>query len=131
MASNEEAWQGKFAQQAGPYGAGTLSNLNSNPKALRNTILSAISNLSTAYNLIVINVVHIFIQNQYCGGDNCKAEVSIASTMCLVGAIVGQLTFGYIGDCLGRPRALQLTMALSILGALLSIGGGYAYSRLK
>ena len=38
----------------------------------------------------------------------------------LVGAIVGQLTLGYVGDCLGRPRALQITMALSVLGALAS-----------
>jgi len=27
---------------------------------------------------------------------------------------------GYVGDCMGRPRALQLTMALSVLGALAS-----------
>ena len=32
------------------FNTGTLSNLKSNPKAMRNTILAAISNLSTAYN---------------------------------------------------------------------------------
>ena len=89
--------------------------------ALRNTLLSAISNLSTAYNLLVINIVHVLIEDQYCGGhDKCTHAVSLASTMALVGAIVGQLTFGYVGDCLGRARALQLTMALSVLGAALS-----------
>ena len=120
----------------------------------KNTIIACISNLSTAYNLVVINVVRavplqprrsclarslvpsaqshaknscapprqvqVFVQNQYCGGDHCKPEVSLASTSCLVGAICGQLTFGYIGDLMGRSRALQLTMALSILGALFS-----------
>ena len=86
----------------------------------KNAVISAVSNFSTAYNLIVINVVHVVVQNQYCGGDNCKDEVSLASTSCLVGAILGQLTFGYIGDCLGRSPALQLTMAFSILGAALS-----------
>ena len=86
----------------------------------RNTTLASISNLSTAYNLIIINLAHVIIQNQYCGGDKCHDKVVIASTSCLVGAICGQLTFGYVGDCLGRSRALQLTMALSILGALLS-----------
>lgn len=33
---------------------------------------------------------------------------------------MGQLSFGYIGDCLGRGPALQLTMILSILGAIVS-----------
>uniref|UniRef100_A0A7S0NGA3 Major facilitator superfamily (MFS) profile domain-containing protein n=1 Tax=Phaeocystis antarctica TaxID=33657 RepID=A0A7S0NGA3_9EUKA len=89
--------------------------------ARRNLIISAVSNLSTAYNLVVINVVHVIIGYQYCGGpSNCSAEIASASTSCLAGAIVGQLAFGYIGDCLGRPRALQLTMAMSILGALAS-----------
>lgn len=89
--------------------------------ARRNLIISAVSNLSTAYNLVVINVVHVIIEYQYCGGpSNCSAEIASASTSCLAGAIVGQLAFGYIGDCLGRPRALQLTMAMSILGALAS-----------
>ena len=86
----------------------------------KNTIIACVSNLSTAYNLIVINIVHVLVQNQYCGGDKCKDEVSVASTACLVGAIAGQLTFGYVGDCIGRSAALQLTMAFSILGALVS-----------
>lgn len=60
------------------------------------------------------------MQNQYCGGDTCKAAVSTAGTACLAGAILGQLTFGYVGDCLGRGPAMQLTLALSILGALAS-----------
>jgi len=93
---------------------------NSPADMARNAIISAVSNFSTAYNLIVINVVHVVVQNQYCGGDKCKDEVALASTSCLVGAILGQLTFGYIGDCLGRSPALQLTMAFSILGAALS-----------
>jgi len=86
----------------------------------KNIIIAAFSNLSTAYNLVNINLAHVCMENQYCGGDNCKASVTTAGTACLVGAILGQLSFGYIGDCLGRPRALQLTMILSILGALAS-----------
>ena len=83
--------------------------------------VSAISNLSTSYNLVVINVVHVVVAYQYCGGlDGCTSEVDAASTACLVGAILGQLGFGYIGDVIGRDRALNLTMALSVLGALAS-----------
>ena len=87
--------------------------------ATRNTIIAAVSNLSTAYNLTVISIVKVLIQNQYCEGK-CDSEAATAATACLVGAIVGQLSFGYIGDCLGRSIALRLTMVLSILGALLS-----------
>ena len=86
----------------------------------KNTAIACVSNLSTAYNLVVINIVHVLVQNQYCGGDKCKHEVSLASTACLAGAIAGQLSFGFVGDALGRARGLQLTMALSILGALAS-----------
>eukprot|EP00747_Dinoflagellata_sp_TGD_P165952 gnl/TRDRNA2_/TRDRNA2_188017_c0_seq1.p1 gnl/TRDRNA2_/TRDRNA2_188017_c0~~gnl/TRDRNA2_/TRDRNA2_188017_c0_seq1.p1 ORF type:complete len:480 (+),score=64.28 gnl/TRDRNA2_/TRDRNA2_188017_c0_seq1:41-1480(+) len=86
----------------------------------RNTWIAAFSNLSTAYNLVNINLAHVIMENQYCGGDNCKAAVTAAGTACLVGAIVGQLTFGYIGDCMGRGPALKLTMLLSIAGALAS-----------
>eukprot|EP00658_Telonema_sp_P-2_P011973 TRINITY_DN14576_c0_g1_i12.p1 TRINITY_DN14576_c0_g1~~TRINITY_DN14576_c0_g1_i12.p1 ORF type:complete len:408 (-),score=62.44 TRINITY_DN14576_c0_g1_i12:582-1805(-) len=92
----------------------------SSSDTFKNTIISAVSQLSTAYNLIVIQIVHVIVENQYCGGDKCPAEVTIASTACLVGGVCGELTFGYVGDCLGRPRALQLTMALSIFGALIS-----------
>jgi len=89
-------------------------------KQIRNTCIAAFSNLSTAYNLVNVNITHVLMQNQYCGGDNCKSAVALSSTACLAGAIIGQLTFGYVGDCLGRGRALQLTMYLSILGALVS-----------
>lgn len=89
-------------------------------KQARNTCIAAFSNLSTAYNLVNINLAHVIMENQYCGGDKCKAAVTTASTACLVGAILGQLTFGYVGDCLGRGRALYLTMILSILGAAAS-----------
>eukprot|EP00931_Biecheleriopsis_adriatica_P044914 TRINITY_DN25743_c3_g1_i1.p1 TRINITY_DN25743_c3_g1~~TRINITY_DN25743_c3_g1_i1.p1 ORF type:complete len:485 (-),score=84.80 TRINITY_DN25743_c3_g1_i1:139-1545(-) len=82
--------------------------------------IAAFSNLSTAYNLVNINLAHVVMENQYCGGDNCSSAVAAASTACLAGAIIGQLTFGYVGDCLGRGRALQLTMFMSIAGALIS-----------
>jgi len=85
-----------------------------------NTIISGISNLSTAYNLIIINIVHVLVERQYCGGSYCASGVTLASTTSLLGCSVGQLSFGTIGDCLGRSRALQLTMALTIFGALVS-----------
>ena len=42
---------------------------------------------------------------------------------CFAGAILGQLTFGYIGDVIGRSKGLYLTQILSIIGAI----GRYAF----
>lgn len=46
--------------------------------------VSQVSNLSTAYNLVVINVVHVIVENQYCGGDQCKGEVRACTIIPLV-----------------------------------------------
>lgn len=86
----------------------------------RNTWIASFSQLSTSFNLVNINLAHVIMENQYCGGDYCSGSVSAASTACLVGAIVGQLTFGYVGDTIGRGTAMQLTMVLSVLGAFAS-----------
>lgn len=92
----------------------------SSDKQMRATIISAVSNLSTAYNLVNVNLTNEIMSNQFCGGDNCKASVATTTTACLAGAIFGQLTFGYVGDWLGRGPALYLTMVMSITGALVS-----------
>jgi PHS family inorganic phosphate transporter-like MFS transporter len=65
------------------------------------------------------------LEDEYCssngsGDEECASLTVAIGTACLVGAILGQLTFGYVGDCLGRGPALRLTMVLSVLGALVS-----------
>lgn len=98
-----------------------------------NNVLAMISNLSTSYNLVNIQVVHRMLENEYCHHTEndtattsttyvqaCDDYVTAVSTACLVGAILGQLTFGYVGDCIGRGVALRLTMLLSFLGSLIS-----------
>lgn len=45
------------------------------------------------------------------------------ATMSLIGACVGQLSFGYIGDRLGRRRSIILTLFIQIVGSL----GWYIY----
>eukprot|EP00439_Symbiodinium_sp_Y106_P020473 s4887_g2.t1 len=36
---------------------------------MRSTLIAAFSNLSTAYNLVNINVSHVILEGQYCGGE--------------------------------------------------------------
>lgn len=40
------------------------------------------------------------------------------ATMCLIGAAIGQLSFGYIGDKIGRKRGLLISMIVTIIGAV-------------
>lgn len=87
----------------------------------RNLWIAAFSNLSTSFNLVNINLAHVILENEFCPQEGgCSTAVSAASTACLAGAIFGQLTFGYVGDCLGRGPAMRLTMLLSICGAFAS-----------
>ena len=91
----------------------------------RNNLIASFSNLSTAYNLVNVQLVHVMLEDEYCssngsGDEECASLTVAIGTASLVGAILGQLTFGYVGDCLGRGPALRLTMVLSVLGALLS-----------
>lgn len=100
--------------------ANSQESVGSESKQIRATIVAAVSNLSTAYNLVNVNLTNEIMENQFCGGDHCNASVAATSTACLAGAIFGQLTFGYVGDWLGRGPALYLTMVMSIAGALVS-----------
>ncbi|CAK9117905.1 unnamed protein product [Durusdinium trenchii] len=93
---------------------------STDPKQMRATIIAAISNLSTAYNLVNVNLTNEIMENEFCNGAHCNASIAATSTACLAGAIFGQLTFGYVGDWLGRGPALYLTMVMSTTGALVS-----------
>ncbi|KAJ0406531.1 hypothetical protein ATCC90586_003510 [Pythium insidiosum] len=84
----------------------------------KRVVVSAVANLSTAYNLAVINYAMMMIQRSY---PPSSPQVTSTVVSCsLVGAILGQLTFGYIGDAIGRRKGMILTLLLSILGALAS-----------
>lgn len=83
--------------------------------------MSALGNFSTAYNFQSIAVALSIAHYVYPEDKNTWSHTeSVTKTIVLVGAIVGQLTMGYVGDWLGRSRAMALTMALTITGALLS-----------
>jgi PHS family inorganic phosphate transporter-like MFS transporter len=50
-------------------------------------------------------------------GDQAEWVSGIASATVFVGAIAGQLSMGYLGDIIGRSRALFFTLLLASLGA--------------
>lgn len=87
----------------------------------KNTIISAVSNLSTAYNLTIVSLAFTISTFVYPEDKaSTTASTSAVKTAALIGAIAGQLTMGYVGDWLGRSRAMGITMGLTIVGALLS-----------
>lgn len=77
----------------------------------------AISNVSTAYNLVIINFVLILLSDLYPSRVTVRAESTVSSAS-LAGAIVGQLIFGAIGDILGRRKGMILTLSTTLFGAL-------------
>nr|CCA14555.1 inorganic phosphate transporter putative [Albugo laibachii Nc14] len=84
----------------------------------KSIVVSAIANLSTAYNLAVINYAQIMIEQV---SPPSSANLTFAVASCsLVGAILGQLCFGYIGSSLGRKKAMVVTLLLTVVGAIAS-----------
>jgi len=84
-------------------------------------VLSAVGNLSAAYNFTIISLVLKILESVYPEDDHSSSRTSsLLNTSALIGAIIGQLTMGYAGDYMGRGKALSLTMSFTILGALLS-----------
>ncbi|OQS04461.1 inorganic phosphate transporter [Thraustotheca clavata] len=72
-----------------------------------------------AYDLFVMNVVNVVLEEQY-GKDVYTPEVKGAvSAAALVGAIIGQIAFGYLADVLGRRVCMIVTCAILILGGVI------------
>ena len=83
----------------------------------KNTIMSAAANFSTAYNLTIISLALVVAEGMYPASVSQQANLK---SSVLAGAVLGQLTMGYYADLAGRSAAMSLTMALTIMGGLLS-----------
>lgn len=91
-------------------------------------ITTGFANFSAQYNFQSIAIVLIMMSASVCTTDDadCRdgdqeswVEGSSAAVV-FVGAIVGQMTMGYLGDLFTRNQALTLTLSISCLSALLS-----------
>lgn len=78
-------------------------------------MVAALSNLSAGYNLLVVNLCLVLLEAEY---DVSPATESSIATASLVGAVIGQLTFGYVGDSTGLAMGLLLTTLTTLTGAL-------------
>ncbi|KDO26881.1 hypothetical protein SPRG_20422 [Saprolegnia parasitica CBS 223.65] len=72
-----------------------------------------------AYDLSVVNIVNIILKHQY--KDEYTADMkSNVSTAALIGAVLGQLAFGFLGDMYGRKNCMIATCAILIIGGILT-----------
>ena len=74
--------------------------------------------LADSYDLFTIDIVVLILQLEH-GEElvSARAKSMMVSAM-LAGVVIGQLSFGYIADWLGRKWSFVTTAALTILGAL-------------
>jgi len=85
-----------------------------------NVACSCTGFLADAYDLFTIDLVLLILPIEYGEKLINTAAQSVMVSVMLAGVIVGQLTFGYIADWLGRKWAFVATAALTVCGALAS-----------
>eukprot|EP00727_Mastigamoeba_balamuthi_P006675 m51a1_g2628 hypothetical protein (465) ;mRNA; f:561508-563058 len=97
--------------------SGALRQLAATAKTVA---VAGVGFFTDSYDLFVMNMLNVVFKAEY--GDAYPG--ARLSTAALVGSIVGQLSFGFVADILGRRIGLIITTLLLIAGAVLS-GVGY------
>mmetsp|Transcript_8183 Transcript_8183/g.12217 ORF Transcript_8183/g.12217 Transcript_8183/m.12217 type:complete len:480 (+) Transcript_8183:43-1482(+) len=90
--------------------------------------IAAFANFGTQYNFQSIAVALLIMSTNECtsNDDSCKDGrqdkwvTSTASAVIFFGAIVGQLSLGFLGDYFSRNNALAITLSISSVSAFLS-----------
>ena len=89
-------------------------------------LITSVSNFSVQYNFQAIAIALLVMSSSVCtsddvncrGGDQASWVRGTAAATIFIGAIVGQVSMGYLGDLIGRNKALFFTLCLASLGAL-------------
>ncbi|TMW69041.1 hypothetical protein Poli38472_001197 [Pythium oligandrum] len=72
-----------------------------------------------AYDLFVMNVVNVILTEQYGKHVYTSSLKSAVSAAAIIGAVIGQLIFGLLGDVFGRKTNMIITCCLLIFGGIL------------
>eukprot|EP00467_Chlorarachnion_reptans_P008645 CAMPEP_0114497024 /NCGR_PEP_ID=MMETSP0109-20121206/6089_1 /TAXON_ID=29199 /ORGANISM="Chlorarachnion reptans, Strain CCCM449" /LENGTH=446 /DNA_ID=CAMNT_0001674349 /DNA_START=159 /DNA_END=1499 /DNA_ORIENTATION=+ len=75
----------------------------------------ALSNFSVQYNFAVIAIALKIMDEEY---EQTAWIKEMLKGVVFAGAITGQLVMGYVGDLLGRNKALSATIGLAAIGSL-------------
>ncbi len=85
---------------------------------LRTVVVAGMGFFTDAYDLFVISLVIPILAGLYAGGKFDLTTTGLLGAAALLGAAVGQLVFGLLGDRLGRRRMYVITLAIMAGGAL-------------
>ncbi|ETV66616.1 hypothetical protein H257_17042 [Aphanomyces astaci] len=72
-----------------------------------------------AYDLFVMNVVNVVLEEEFGKDVYTPAMKGSVSAAALIGAVFGQIMFGYLADVLGRRVNMIITCAILILGGVI------------
>ncbi|CAK4842660.1 unnamed protein product, partial [Aphanomyces euteiches] len=72
-----------------------------------------------AYDLSVVNIINVILEHQYTKKVYDSSMKSNVSSAALIGAVLGQLAFGVLGDIYGRKNCMIATCLLLIVGGIL------------
>ena len=90
----------------------------------RTIVVAGMGFFTDAYDLFVISLVIPILIALAPGGAVSTSELALLGSTALMGAAVGQVLFGWLGDRLGRRRVYGLTlslMAVAAIGSALSV----------
>jgi MFS family permease len=97
-----------------------------NPAAAPSILIPSISNFAIQYNMQAASIALPLLQAHPFYAPPAWVHF-VALGAVFAGATLGMFTMGYLGDLLGRQRAMVCTMAIQVAGALgsaaLSVGG--------
>jgi len=83
------------------------------------SLVSAVANLVGQYNFTSASVITLIFEKEYSDGVPEWAESAMNSSV-FGGAVVGMLTLGYVGDVVGRRRAMAITLTIMVLSSFAS-----------
>ncbi|GJJ71234.1 hypothetical protein EMPS_03584 [Entomortierella parvispora] len=99
----------------------TAKKTKSRVAAVFTVIFSGFALLSDGYQVGVLSLVNVCFTNLY--GEQFTSAISTRiSNSLFVGCIIGQISFGFICDRVGRKVGLMMTTFLVIIGAALCAG---------
>ncbi len=87
---------------------------------LKTIVIAGMGFFSDAYDLFVISLVLPILGFVYFSTPKYSPvlEVSLVSAAALVGAIIGQLVFGFLADRIGRKKVYAITLTVMAIGSI-------------
>ena len=94
-----------------------VSGIQVSKKEDKSNFVPALSNFSIQYNLSAASIALPFMQSHpHFTPPDWVHYVVFGATF--LGAVIGMVFMGYLGDLLGLKRAMVVTMAIQVIGAL-------------